>query len=144
MRPSSLPIATCTAYVRSTPAQIKGTLAELRYYRAFLASDCTQAKDPRDRLFGERLSKAEVERRLRSMIHCAINRKAWERDDSTTFYLTYRLNHRWKQPRYLTGDAQRHLRLYAYQINTPRLIVRPSLGEWTTYFQRRIPGRFLD
>lgn len=41
-----------------------------------------------------------------------------------------------------TGDAERELRQIAFEINTPRLIVRPQrLGRWRRYLERRLAHR---
>ena len=46
-------------------------------------------------------------------------------------------------PKKASGDAWRHLRLIADQINTRRLIIRPaSLGEWRAALMQRLPPRF--
>jgi len=76
------------------------------------------------------------------LVHMAINRRAgWHEDGHSRG--TSRLNHRGTVVRALRGDAENHLRLRAREINTPRLVVRPStLGEWGKLLLARIPGRF--
>ena len=68
-----------------TSAEIRGTIATLRYYRSFLRSDpqygeCYDLEDsPRHRAFNHwdsRLDRQAAQRRLSMLINVAINRKA--------------------------------------------------------------------
>jgi hypothetical protein len=63
-----------------TRAQVQGTLALLRHYRAFLASDCERMRDPEDPFArygtGRTMTKEQARRRLAFLIHTAINRRA--------------------------------------------------------------------
>lgn len=58
-----------------TVEAVQATIKLLRYYRQFLASECTHARIPGDQ-FKDTMDKAEARRRLSKMIHVAINRKA--------------------------------------------------------------------
>jgi hypothetical protein len=57
-------------------SQVRGTLAILRYYREFLASDCEKGRDPEDRHWENVITKEYARQRLAFLIHVAINRKA--------------------------------------------------------------------
>lgn len=47
-----------------------------------------------------------------------------------------------RYPKKAEGDAWNHLRRLAFEINTPRLIVRPGqLGMWRRLIMRRLPDR---
>lgn len=59
-----------------SPAQIKGTLKLLRYYRAFLNSDKLEAKDPEGMWGYGVMDKNHAKHRLKFLINMAINRKA--------------------------------------------------------------------
>lgn len=135
------------AYASATRAQVRSTLVILRHFRAFLASDCLYMRDPFEieawRDGAQRLDKPAALVRLRWMVLVAILRKGGWIEDVHSRELSPGLNHRGQFPRYRTGDAQRHLSQLADRINRPRVIVRPrELGEWATYFMRRIPDRF--
>lgn len=115
-------------YLGQTHQAIVATLATLRHFQAFLASDCRVMHDPYERNFPVELNKRQAERKLHWLIQVAINRKAGVPES---------------RGRYDTDDSQRHLRLLAQCINTPRLIVRRTeLGEWGRYLLARIPERF--
>ena len=74
------------------------------------------------------------------LVNEAINRRAGWLEDRHTRGTTRPVNG--KLPRKALGDWQRHLRLIAHEINTPRLIVRPArLGEHR-WLMQRIPHRF--
>jgi len=61
-------------YLNEPVAKIRATVKLLQYYRAFLRSDCTEAKDPQQ--WGFYLNKSQARRRLYWLIDIAINRKA--------------------------------------------------------------------
>jgi hypothetical protein len=59
-----------------TGHEIRATICLLRYYRGFLASDCSVAIDPEDRWRDSTLTKDQARPRLAFLLHTAINRKA--------------------------------------------------------------------
>jgi hypothetical protein len=61
-------------YLNQPVEKIRATVKLLQYYRAFLRSDCTEAKDPQQ--WGFYLNKSQARRRLYWLIDIAINRKA--------------------------------------------------------------------
>lgn len=76
------------------------------------------------------------------LVQQAINRRAGWLEDSHTRGTTQPIAGRF--PRKARGDWQRHLRLLARAINTPRLVVRISeLGEHR-WLLARLPDRFAD
>ena len=130
----------------STPEQIRGTVALLRHFRAFLASPYQRMRDPYDRAtwgnLAETLDHPAAQARLTWLTRVAILRRAGWIDDAHSRELAPGLNHRGIYPRYRTGDAQRHLGQLAARINQPRLIVRrQELGEWSGYFSQRLTRR---
>ena len=78
------------------------------------------------------------------LVHMAINRRAgWPDDPGFTRGSAMPVNGRY--PAKASGDAYRHLRLLAYEINTPRLIVRRGqLGEWRKLITARLPARIHE
>lgn len=77
------------------------------------------------------------------LVTMAINRRAgWPDDPSLTRGSATPVNG--KYPAKASGDAYRHLRLIAAEVNTPRLIVREArLGEHR-WLARRLLGRFTS
>jgi len=75
------------------------------------------------------------------LVTMAINRRAgWP--DEPGFTRGSAMPVAGRHPKKASGDAYRHLRLLADEINTPRLIVREGqLGEWRELILRRLPGR---
>ena len=74
------------------------------------------------------------------LVTMAINRKAGWLEDLHTHASCMPVGG--KYPRKAEGDAQRHLRRIAHEVNTPRLIVREqTLGEWRGLIMARIPHR---
>lgn len=75
------------------------------------------------------------------LINMAINRRAgWPDDPSPWRGSAMPVNGRY--PKKAEGDAWNHLRRLAFEINTPRLIVRPGqLGMWRRLIMRRLPDR---
>lgn len=74
------------------------------------------------------------------LVEQAINRRAGWAEDPHTRGTTLPVNGR--LPRKARGDWQRHLRLIAREVNTPRLIVRAArLGEHR-WLADRLPHRF--
>lgn len=59
-----------------TKEQVKGTLAMLRYYRAFLASESGRCRDLQSGWHRDSLDRAQARERLGSLVNVAINRKA--------------------------------------------------------------------
>jgi len=119
---------TAGTYLGQPPDRIRATLRLLQHFRAFLASTCTEMRDPYDHQWREaaqRLTKGQAQRKLTWLVHIAINRKAGWADDGST-----------------VSDKERHLRQLAYRLNTPRLIVREDeLGEWRAWIMARLPER---
>ena len=78
------------------------------------------------------------------LVDMAINRKAqWPDDPSHARGSCMPVNGRY--PAKASGDAYRHLRLRAQEINTPRLrVYLHSLGEWRDYLLQRLPNRFVS
>lgn len=74
------------------------------------------------------------------LVNQAVNRRAgWVEDPH---YRGTSQPIRGRLPRKCRGDWQRHLRLIAGEVNTPRLVVRPArLGEHR-WLVDRLPGRF--
>lgn len=64
------------AYLAAKPGEIRATLALLRHYRAFSASDCQSMRDPTTGWHGVELDKPAAAHRLRWLVLVAINRKA--------------------------------------------------------------------
>lgn len=62
------------AYLNQPVEKIRATVKLLQYYRAFLRSDCREAKDPQQ--WGFYLNQSQARRRLHLLIDVAINRKA--------------------------------------------------------------------
>jgi len=58
-----------------TPEQIRGTTKFLRYYRAFIASDKEQARDPEGQWGYGVINKDQARYRLKYLINVAVNRK---------------------------------------------------------------------
>lgn len=132
------------AYQDATADQIRATVALLQHFRAFLASDCAEMRDPISGWADDRLTKDQARRRLAWLVNVAILRRAGWIEDRHSREIAP-ANHRGSFPRRRTGDAQRHLRQLADKINRPRLVVRPrETGEWCDYLSGRIPGRFTD
>lgn len=77
------------------------------------------------------------------LVNMAINRRAgWPDDPTHSRGSAMPVNGRY--PKKAEGDAYRHLRLLAQQINSPRLrVYETSLGEWRALLLRRLPGRFV-
>lgn len=76
------------------------------------------------------------------LVDMAINRRAGWPDDPTHSRGSARPLPDGRYPPKAEGDTFRHLRLISFEINTPRLIVRPArLGEWRKLLERRIPHR---
>ena len=76
------------------------------------------------------------------LVEQAINRRAGWVEDAHTRGSCLPVEGR--LPRKARGDWQRHLRLLARSINTPRLVVRVSeLGEHR-WLVGRLPGRFTE
>lgn len=74
------------------------------------------------------------------LVEQAINRRAGWVEDPHTRGSVMPVNG--KLPRKARGDWQRHLRLIAHRVNTPRLIVRvQELGEHQ-WLAARLPQRF--
>ena len=75
------------------------------------------------------------------LVNVAINRRAgWPDDPSLSRGSAMPVNGRY--PRKASGDNYNHLGLIAYEINTPRLIVREArLGEWRKLILKRLPDR---
>lgn len=68
-------------YLAQPPGAIRATLALLRHFKAFLASDCRAMRDPTHETWrgshdGPELDKAQAAARLRWLIDVAVNRKA--------------------------------------------------------------------
>jgi hypothetical protein len=64
------------AGVGCTVEQIRGTVKLIRYYRQFIRSNYEKCHDPTGQWASDPLTKDRAQRRLTSMIHLAINRKA--------------------------------------------------------------------
>ena len=48
-------------------------------------------------------------------------------------------------PKKASGDTYNHLKLLAWELNTPRLIVRAQqLGEWLKLILKRLPERIYE
>lgn len=85
------------------------------------------------------------------LVDMAINRRAgWLDDPSNTFGSAIPVTRwaRWmvvpiyQYPKKASGDYFRHLRLVAYTVNTPRVIIRErELGELRAFFRKNLPGR---
>lgn len=75
------------------------------------------------------------------LVNMAINRRAgWPDDPGLTYGSCMPVDG--KYPKKADGDFQRHLRLIAHEVNTPKLIVRESsLGECRKLVLSRIPHR---
>lgn len=103
-------MTTTGAYLGQRPDAIAATAALLRHFRAFLASDYREMRDPtKERWLDERLDHAAARRRLTWLVNVAINRKAGIPD----------------QPRGRKHDPDYRRGLYqdAWRANTPRLRV---------------------
>ena len=90
------------AYMGQDRARVVATLDTLRYFRAFLASDCRVMRDPYSGWMGTELDKREARQKLTWLVNVAINRKANIPDHETDWNI---------------------VRL-ARAVNTPRLVVR--------------------
>ena len=75
MRPNLKVETMNNVYLQFTKDQINATLALLRWFHAFLASNCDEARDPISG-FGFYLTKPEAKCKLSFLLHVAINRKA--------------------------------------------------------------------
>ena len=115
-------------YPDATPEKIRGTIETLRRLRE------ARAQGYRGHLVTD----------PSWLGHMAINRRAgWIEDPH--FRGTAVAAPGARVPRRATGDAWRHLRQIAGEVNTPRLIVRKQrLGEWGPYLLARIPERFEE
>src|SRR3990167_2346171 len=134
------------AYASASRSAIVTTLSLFRHFRAFLASSCTEMRDPFEvvawRDGAARLTKAQAAHKLTWLVRIAILRKAGWIEDPHSREIAPAFNHRGIFQRYRTGDAQRHLAQIAARLNTPRLVVRDAeLGEWSGYLLARIPYR---
>ncbi len=111
---------TTGAYAGQSHDAIVATLGLLKHYQAFLASSCTEMRDPNEiaqwRDGATRLDKAAARQRLTWLIHVAINRKAG--------VLDHPLNHRGTPTRKHDADYERGQRQDRNEINHPRLIIR--------------------
>lgn len=77
----------------------------------------------------------------RWLVNMAVNRRAGWPDDPTCSRGSA-MPVKGCYPKKAAGDAYRHLRTIAREVNTPRLIVRPGqLGEWRRLILARIPDR---
>jgi hypothetical protein len=120
------------AYSGQRHDAIAATLALLRHFRAFLASDCREMRDPYEvaewRDGASRLDKPAAQRKLSWLVHVAINRKAGIPDAPMNHKGTYARKH---LPGYQTDlrrdvyrlqDIRRRVRVY--QLSTPELAAR--------------------
>lgn len=123
--------------------RIVATLTLLRWYRAFEASDCEQAADPlQPRYCDSRIRRSDVPTIRKQLVDSAINRKAGMPDCPDHRFASCPLNHRGRPMRHAVGDAQRHLRQLAHEINSRVIVRRQRLGEWASWLAQRLPGRF--
>lgn len=117
-----------TAY--GPPAALRATLRLLRHFQAFLASPYREMRDPY--AWGVYLTKAQARWKLTRLINMAVNRRAGIPDCPS------RKHHH---------DYQRHLRLDANDLNTPRLrLYRLRTRELRRRFARRLvpPGAWWE
>jgi hypothetical protein len=86
------------------------------------------------------------------LVDMAINRRAGWPDDPSHSRGSAMPVKRWKPgamvvpiyqfPKKAGGDYYRHLQLVAYEVNTPRLIIREGrLGELRAFFRKKLPNR---
>lgn len=133
---------TAGAYSGQSREAIAATLGLLRHFRAFLASDCREMRDPFElaewRDGASRLDKPAAARKLGWLVNMAISRKGGRClpiNDSAAGGV---LNHRGKPARKWSADYQRGLMQDAYEVNRPRLVIR---GLRTPELQRRFAER---
>ena len=101
---------TAGAYLGQNPKAIAASRALLAHFRAFLASDCLEMRDPtQPHWLDIRLNKAAAQRKLTWLVNMAVNRKAGVPD----------VRGRKQDPDYLRGLGHD-----AWQANRPRLVVR--------------------
>ena len=78
------------------------------------------------------------------LVDVAINRRAGWPDDPGHVFASAKPTDDGRYPPKASGDAYRHLVLRAYEINTPRRIIRPAeLGEHR-WLLTKLPGRFEE
>lgn len=122
---------------------IVATLRTLQHFRAFLASECGQMRDPyqvADWADGaDRLDKAAAQQRLTWLVNMAISRKGGSCLPINMATAGASLNHLGKPCRKEDADYQRGLRQDQNEINYPRLIIRSlRTPELATRFAERI------
>lgn len=105
-----------------TQAQIRATIALLRYFREFLASDCELCLDPTQRYAayeGRTLTKAQARTKHAFLIDVAINRRAglpdrpsrnWHEDQQW----------RWRRDQQRLLDIRRRVRVYQFETREVR------------------------
>jgi len=105
------------AYIDQPHAKIVATVATLKHFRAFLASNCDWMIDPYSSWTRDEINKAQAQTKLTWLVNVAINRKAG------------------------VPDAQRDWELWRLSraVNTPRLIVRDR--ECPKRYQSRLVHR---
>lgn len=110
-------------YLGQPKANIAATVATLRYFRAFLASDCVEMVDPYSNWMRNRLTKTTAARKLTWLVNMAINRKAGI-TDSETDWPTMRL---------------------ARDVNTPRILLRErAYMDVPAKYRARVAHRFSN
>ena len=107
------------AYLGQEHAKIVATLKTLQHFRAFLASDSKRMIDPYSGWTRDELDKEQAQRKLSWLVNVAINRKAGIADTERDWSLIR----------------------FAYNVNTPRLIVRER--ECPKRYRARLAHRLI-
>jgi len=137
-------------YSTASHSAIVATLRLLQHFRAFLASDYREMRDPYEveywRDGATRLDKIEAQRKLTWLIQMAISRKGGSCLPINDATAGATRNHRGQAARKWSADYQRGLLQDAHDVNRPRLIIRQlRTRELATRFARRIAeGREVD
>lgn len=100
-------------YLKFPKEQITATLGLLRWFHAFIASDCKEARDPIAG-WGFYMDKGEAKRKLTWLIHVAINRKAGVPDQyGRKDDLDYQI--RLRRDKYRLQDIAKRVRVYQFE-----------------------------
>lgn len=129
-------------HASSSAEAIHATLGLLRHFRAFVASDCREMRDPFEveqwRDGASRLTKPQAATRLTWLVQMAISRKGGRCLSINDSRAGASLNHRGQPCRKESADYQRGLTQDAIAVNTPRLRVYQFR---TSELYRRLPHR---